>query len=153
MRLFTCLVKHHPQPPCSVSDRIEAFLAVAAQLDIRVTVSYSVGREDAVGLEDIRTLSEGDDRATAVVAWSDRIAEHVCVRLVQLGVNVPGRVAVLGFDGIDHMSPPPFRLTTIRAPWAQVGMEATRILNALIAGDEVPALTLLPVEFYRGLTT
>ena len=148
------LVKHNPRPPRSVADRIDAFVFAAQQLDMRVSLAYTEdGREGVLDLEDIRVLSEGEDRATAVVGWSDFIAENICLRLLSLGVDIPGQVAAIGFDGFEHPCPPPFVLTTIRAPWAQVGREATRILQSLIEGKEVPALTLLPIEFFRGTTT
>jgi LacI family transcriptional regulator len=44
-------------------------------------------------------------------------------------------------------------LTTIRAPWAHVGSTAVALLNKLIEGESVPALTTLPVEFVLGATT
>jgi LacI family transcriptional regulator/LacI family purine nucleotide synthesis repressor len=72
---------------------------------------------------------------------------------LSLGVLVPGSVAVVGFDGFDFPSAPRFRLTTIRAPWARVARDATHILNSLIGGEDVPALTTVPVEFIRGNTT
>jgi len=141
-------------PAQSVTDRIDAFQEAAGQLGLRVTTSYAgFNAGEVLDLEDLRVLTEGSDRATAVVGWSDFSAEQVCLKLITLGVHVPETVAVVGFDGFVHACPPPFNLTTIRAPWAEVGREATRVLHSLIEGKEVPALTSLPVEFVRGTTT
>lgn len=56
---------------------------------------------------------------------------------LRLGVAVPGRVAVAGFNdltGSDQMLPP---LTTIRTPRAEIGSAAATMLLALMRGATV----------------
>jgi LacI family transcriptional regulator len=81
------------------------------------------------------------------------VAQRICNRLDSLGISIPRDVAVVGFDGFVHACKPRHQLTTVRAPWAEVGRVAMRLLMALVEQESVPTLTTLPVEFIRGTTT
>jgi LacI family transcriptional regulator len=70
----------------------------------------------------------------------------------EVGIDVPGELAVVGFNGIDT-GPSGVRLTTIRAPWAQVGRRAVELVCAMASGEAVPEKTTLPVELVAGGTT
>jgi LacI family transcriptional regulator len=138
----------------SAQARCSAFEREAKNLGLRVTHRYQVRYEpEGLDMEDMRLIAEGPDRATAVVAWSDYIANEICIKLNDIGVSIPQDVAVVGFDGFKELISPKYRLTTIRAPWAEVGAAATDIVSSLIARSAVPNLTVLPVEFVRGETT
>jgi DNA-binding LacI/PurR family transcriptional regulator len=148
------LAKQDPSRVRSAVIRMESFFSTAEKLGMRVTRRFETYHEN-FGLDpsDIETLTLGPDRATAVVAWSDHVAQRICERLDLLGFRVPQDVAVIGFDGTEHSCIPRHILTTIRAPWSQVGSTAVQLLNKLIDGQSVPALTTLPVEFILGATT
>jgi LacI family gluconate utilization system Gnt-I transcriptional repressor len=55
---------------------------------------------------------------------------------LRLGIAVPDRVAIAGFNdltGSDQMLP---SLTTVRTPRAQIGQAAAQMLLALMRGEE-----------------
>lgn len=133
--------------------RMEAFRDAASEMGIRVTVHQD--GDEVVGLSnrDIPLLSAGSESVTAIVAWNDQLAEKVCQDLFELGTAIPGDVAVVGFDGFRAFYAPRYMLTTIRAPWVEVGRRAVGQLLSLINGSSVPSLTVLPTEFVRGNTT
>jgi len=134
--------------------RIEAFKAAADQLGMRTTSgSASSTDEDGMDQTDIQIVTSGKDRATAIFGWSDFVSRQICEKLLSIGVLIPGTVAVVGFDGFDGLSSPRFQITTIRAHWAKVAEEAAYVLNALILGKDVPAVTTIPIDFIRGNTT
>jgi len=71
----------------------------------------------------------------AVFFCNDDLAQGALLAALRLGVAVPGRVAVAGFNdltGSEQMLPP---LTTVRTPRAEVGVAAARMLLALMRGD------------------
>lgn len=148
------LLKQAWWPAPSAVDRMSAFFETAARLGV-VAIQRQEDPSDLEVLmpEEMEMLTRGRDRVTAIFAWCDRSAERICRRLEQIGVDVPGEVAVIGFDGFHHGYLPRYDLTTIRAPWAEVGRHAVEILEALIAGQSVAAVTTVPVEFVRGATT
>ena len=81
--------------------------------------------------------------ATALVAYNDLLAIGVLRRLERLGVPVPGRVSVVGFDdifGADFCHPP---LTTVTSPAEDAG----RALIQLLLGTRgEPESLVLPIR-------
>jgi DNA-binding LacI/PurR family transcriptional regulator len=67
-------------------------------------------------------------------------------------VRVPGDLVVTGFDGDPNPVAFRFRLTTVRAPWAEVARRAVNLLGAQLDGEEVSKQTVLPVEWIPGDT-
>ncbi len=82
----------------------------------------------------------------AIFAGDDEAATGCILALSQAGKRVPEDVAVVGFDDVPfaHLMSP--KLTTVRAPIETAGHQAARMLIALIQGDEVERLVLLPTE-------
>ncbi len=102
---------------------------------------------------------EEDEAAAAIQAWlmdgvefeaifcgDDDAAAGVLAALRQAGKQIPGQVAVAGFDDgpqARFLTPP---LTTVRAPIEQIGGESVKQLVQLIQHGHAEAITLLPTE-------
>ncbi|MCW5940824.1 MAG: LacI family DNA-binding transcriptional regulator [Fimbriimonadaceae bacterium] len=136
----------------SARDRMDSFRRVAENHGIEV-VSFVSPHSDSPSADEIEEITRPRDRATAVVCWNDATAELTCRALSAIGLRVPEDVSVVGFDGFQTRFALRWDLTTIRAPWEEVGATAVRVLHQLIHGEPVPRLTVLPVEFHRGATT
>lgn len=67
-------------------------------------------------------------RPTAVLAMSDAMAIGAIRAARELGLRVPDRVSVVGFDDIDLASHVDPALTTVHQPIRQKGFEAIRLL-------------------------
>jgi len=75
----------------------------------------------------------------AIFFCNDDLAQGALLAALQLGIEVPQRVAVAGFNdltGSDQMLPP---LTTVRTPRSQIGVAAAGMLLALMRGEVLPA--------------
>ena len=62
----------------------------------------------------------------------------------ELGLDVPGQVSIIGFDGIElaqYVTPP---LTTIHQPKLRLGQLAMEMLLELMEGKSVDDQVLLP---------
>lgn len=71
----------------------------------------------------------------AVFFCNDDLAQGALLAALRLGVAVPQRVAVAGFNdltGSDQMVPP---LTSVRTPRARIGIAAAGMLLALMRGE------------------
>lgn len=112
--------------------------------ELRV-VPGTFGRER--GRRVAEQLVDAGDLPGAIVCANDQTALGVLDVLAARGVDVPGRVLVTGFDGIDagRFSTP--RLTTVRQPMAELGRAAVRaILDRLDDASIPPRRLTLPVE-------
>jgi len=98
----------------------------------------------------VRRMPEVD----AIFFCNDDIAQGGLLAANRLGVPVPGRIAVAGFNdlaGSDQMVPP---LTTIRTPRAEVGRAGAAMLLGLMRGTpQAPGCLRLDYELIvRGST-
>jgi LacI family transcriptional regulator len=89
----------------------------------------------------------------AIVCANDQTAIGVMNELANHGIDVPGEVAVTGFDDIPvarHLRPP---LTTVRQPIQDLGATAFDVLRAMIATRDQPARgeqeVVLPTRLVR----
>ena len=83
----------------------------------------------------------------ALVCANDQMAIGAMAALRRAGLNVPGDVAITGFDGVQlgrHLHP---SLTTVVQPMAALGDTAVSMLRDRIDGAELPQRTVeLPVR-------
>lgn len=101
-------------------------------------------------------LLNGSERPDAVFAANDMMALGFLFACQQAGVDVPGEIAVAGFDDIPLAQYTHPALTTMRVDIAGLGARATRILLrqlGIAGGEEQATGGLLPVELMeRGST-
>jgi len=125
-----------------------------AMTDARVTAPRFVAADFTVdGARRVaRDLLAGPDAPTAIFAASDEMAYGVLSAARELGIEVPGRLSVIGVDG--HELGSLFDLTTIaQFPHAQ-GERAGQAVLATLGVDGVPMPSAsLPFELVaRGST-
>lgn len=88
---------------------------------------------EAAGEEAVRIILREDPRPTAIFAANDSMAVGALAALAAAGVDVPGSMAVAGFDDIPiarYVTPP---LTTVRVDMAEMGRRAFALLLDAIA--------------------
>ena len=98
-------------------------------------------------------LAEGRREITAVFASGDILALGIVAGLRQCGLDVPGDVSVVGFDGLEMSAFAVPRLTTVRQSVRDKATTAVDYLVGAIAADEpAPRGTILPVTWIPGET-
>lgn len=99
------------------------------------------------GFDAARDLLKGKDRPEAIVCSDDEVALGALLAAEELGLEVPGDVAVTGWDDImaaRHARP---ALTTVRQPMRELGARAARALDELITGvRDAPRHLVLTTE-------
>jgi LacI family transcriptional regulator len=123
------------------AERAAAASAAALGLDCRVVpCAYSLNGSHPLAAE----LLDGRDRPTAVLCLSDSIAYGVYAACAELGLSIPGDVAVAGFGDhpISRLLAPP--LTSTVWDVEQAAERATSFLLQAIAADG-PQATLREV--------
>ncbi|MFG1817958.1 LacI family DNA-binding transcriptional regulator [Kribbella sp. NPDC049174] len=91
-----------------------------------------------------------DDLPDVFVCSTDQEALVAIDTLVAAGIDVPGDVAVTGFDGTlaGRFATP--RLTTVRQPMEQIGRIAVQILTGLLNDSPAELTGPLPAPFVLG---
>jgi DNA-binding LacI/PurR family transcriptional regulator len=92
------------------------------------------------------------ERPTAIVAQSDLLALGVLRAAEELGIDVPGELSVLGFDGARLDEAAPHVLTTLVQPGVEKGEAAAAAVFAALAGEQPPPV-LLRCTLRVGTTT
>jgi DNA-binding LacI/PurR family transcriptional regulator len=132
------LVAHVSGPAGHLSaiDRVEGYRDalgehdVAYHADLVVEGDYSTASGYAAGLQLLRRK----DRPTGVFAANDEMAFGLMQAARELGMEVPGELALVGFDDLQLASVMRPALTTIRQPIARLGAEAAARLIDLVLG-------------------
>jgi DNA-binding LacI/PurR family transcriptional regulator len=140
----------------SVLRREQAFYSEAAKHGILVLAAELTGASGYRGLtpwdaELITRASGSEAKPSVIVCSNDEIAFDVINSCAAYGLEVPGNLAVVGFDGIDTMRLGN-ALTTIQAPWSDVAQTAVRMIMHSLDGGDVPRETVLPVTLLPGKT-
>ena len=98
-------------------------------------------------------LIAGHPHITAIVAANDLLALGCYDALAERNISCPGGISVTGYNDapfVDMVSPP---LTTIRIKQHEMGVEAARLLLALMNGQEITADVLLRPELVQRRST
>jgi LacI family transcriptional regulator len=115
---------------------------------IEVDPVFEGGREAA------SRLFEGAERPDAVVSVNDLVGMGVLSRLREMGLGVPGDVAVTGYDDLVFSAMLETPLTTVRQPLEEMCARAAQMLFRQIAGEgpEKSVVLLEPELVIRAST-
>lgn len=132
-----------PSSSWSGRRRVAGLVAAAARRDLELVrlgtfQPYFAGGTQAAD----HAVASG---VTAVVAFNDLMALGILDRLRQRGIDVPGRMSVVGFDDVQLATLVSPALTTVHAPLARLGRRAVDLLLARLRGG-TPSSVQLPVE-------
>ena len=112
-------------------------------------IRLKAGWEPASAVPIAERLLNADQRPDAILCSTDLLALATIHTARGLGLQVPGDVAVCGFDDLPFSQFTDPGLTTVRIPAFEMGREAARILIEHLRGDraETPAEQIeFPVE-------
>jgi LacI family transcriptional regulator len=126
-------------------DRLEGYREELARAGVGPRREYVVEGDfyDESGYRGTRQLLELDEPPSAVFAASDLMAAGVLRAANELGVDVPGELAVVGFDDIRLASLLQPQLTTVRQDMQALGEAAAEGLERVIEDSGAE-----PVECY-----
>ena len=124
----------------------------AAGLPFDERLVIHTGFDKDGGALGVDTLLGGSARFTAIACANDPLAMGALTRLGELGIAVPGRVSVAGFDDVPVAAITSPSLSTVRLPLREMGRrgfaEAARVLTGQ---DITPAV--LPTELAMRAST
>lgn len=143
-----------PEHATTAGDRVRGFLDAYRAAGLTPPPSRIVAStfDVAGGTDGGRRLLTTGDRPRAIFAVTDTIAIGVMGVARDLGLGIPGDLALMGYNDIPIAAQLPLALTTIRSPAADIGARAVENLLRMIDGQPVETLRL-PVELMIRSTT
>ena len=113
---------------------LQALRDYGRQVDDSLVVEgdWSPASGRSAGLE----LLKRADRPTAIFTANDGMASGIYDAAHELGLSIPGDLAVVGFDDLQMASYLRPALTTVRAPMKEMGIVAAAVLIDRIQGRE-----------------
>lgn len=133
-------------------DRLLGYFDVLSQAGIETgsIPIYETLNDEPTTWAGLEHIFGAEERPTALLAMSDKIALHALDWLGARGIAVPDDVSIIGFDGVPEgaISDPP--LTTIEQPMAEMGRRA---VDTILNFDGTVRRTTLDVKLVvRGST-
>ncbi|WP_421916034.1 LacI family DNA-binding transcriptional regulator [Mesorhizobium sp.] len=113
----------------NITEREDAFCAEAKRLGADVAVSRGNDTDYAGGLQAGRDLLDRRERPRAIFCVNDLIAFGVMDHARQLGLAIPGDLAVIGFDDVPEASWLAYQLTTFRQDPESMAARAVALLD------------------------
>jgi DNA-binding LacI/PurR family transcriptional regulator len=109
---------------------------------------------ERAGFEDALRLLTAHPEVTAIFAANDVMAIGALGAALELGLDVPGRLSVVGYDNTELARTRLIDLTTVDDVSYDVGVQTARLLLARMSGDEAADVqrTLEPALVVRGTT-
>ena len=130
-------------------DREAGFRAAAQAVGANVS-TLPGGFTVLDGYRTVRRAWEGGLRFSGLFAASDEQAVGAATALQDLGLDVPGQVSVVGFDGLPEL-PLPLRLSTVAQDIPRIAEVALHLVQEALAGDVVRG-EYVPVTLQPGQT-
>jgi LacI family transcriptional regulator len=134
-----------PEASWMNGQRWQTAFAIAVEWDMSIVEIKSSAPTREGGAEAFGRVKAAD--VSAVLAYNDLVALGLLRACREHGLDVPGKLSIVGFDDIFGADLPTPALSTIRMPLAASGERAIRRLLAEIDGGEVEEESDLPTEF------
>jgi LacI family transcriptional regulator len=135
-------------------DRLEGYRRGLAEADIpadeRLVLATTFDQEG--GVRGVDTLLARGVPFTAISCANDLLALGVLQRLGELGIDVPGRVSVAGFDFIRMAAMVTPSLSTVRLPLREMGRRGFEVAHRRLAGRRADRESIPTTVILRGST-
>ncbi len=100
----------------------------------------------------LKQLLALEPRPTAVFVWHDRTAYRVVETCESMGLNIPGDLSIIGYDGLVWPSTSGHIVTSVLVPLDEMAEAGVSLLHRMIEGANGPVSITLPVQFLPGTT-
>lgn len=129
------------------SQRIEGYKSAMREAGGEPNVTLDDNFDEEGGFRAAQVVLASDYKPTAIFAANDLMAIGVMQALREQNINIPGDIAVVGFDDIPAAKFVTPSLTTIAQFQYQIGIKAAQILIGRLRGSTTGAGTALEMPF------
>lgn len=138
--------------PPYISSAKERFQGYKKALDqYGIELDEGLVRSGAITMKDGYTIAKAllstKPRPTAIFAYSDFVALGIVKAIREVGLKIPGDIAIVGYDDIEFSSCLEVPLTTVRIPKREIGRQAVEILlERMIKADSASQFRKVKLE-------
>lgn len=161
------LVGYSPENVISINSRIRGFTQALADMGITLPAqrmeltlereqvyNHQSGRADPEAVKSIQGYLKKNPDLTAIFAINDYTAICVLRAALQLGIEVPGELSIVGFDNNLLSANVEVPLTTVNQPKKEIGRNAARLLLRIIQNPAADTeKIILPAELVIRAST
>jgi DNA-binding LacI/PurR family transcriptional regulator len=121
-------------------ERLRATLDTLTELGVRDTSVVRGGYDYGSGVKGLHALIKLGRRTPQVAVCANDVMAIGCMDAARfdLGLTIPDKLSVVGFDGVGPSTWSSYRLTTIRQPIERMAEAALRLLMDRVANPELP---------------
>ncbi|WP_121630316.1 LacI family DNA-binding transcriptional regulator [Tropicibacter alexandrii] len=114
--------------------RFEGFTEALAKEGVEIATQefYSGGSALAKGREMTRTMLDREPELDFLYYSNDMIAAGGLMELMAQGIDIPGRVGLAGFNGVELLQGLPRQLATMDACRTEIGTKAAQIISGRV---------------------
>lgn len=146
------------------SKRMKGFIQAHRHSGIPVSpqniITYTTETKDSTPVEELRKkLGKDDSLPTAIVCYNDQLALILLDVLRELKISVPNQISLVGYDDSVLSVASEVKLTTIKHPQVEMGVDAAKTILRLIEKKyklsreaEVPSVKYKPELVVRNST-
>ncbi len=135
-----------PEDMQSANERTHGWRRVVAEAGLEPGPAISGDFTAVGGARAARELLARYPEVDGVFIASDLMASAAMPVLIEAGRRIPEDVAVVGYDDSPAADMCPVPLTTVKQPSEAMGWETADILIDVLAGNDRPWSTILPIE-------
>jgi len=128
--------------------RFEGFTEALAKDGVEVMDQefYSGGSALAKGRQMTKAMLEREPEIDFLYYSNDMIAAGGLLHLLDAGVEIPGRVGLAGFNGVELLDGLPRRLATMDACRTEIGRKAAQVIAARVANPETVVESIMELS-------
>jgi LacI family transcriptional regulator, gluconate utilization system Gnt-I transcriptional repressor len=134
--------------------RREGFLRALAEHGLALQGQFTAAEPSSLllGRKGLATLLQQHPDLDAVYFSNDDMAVGGLMHCLHAGIDVPGRLALAGFNGLEIGEATPLRLTTVKSPRYRIGQLAAEHTLARLDGQAPARKEDVGYEFVKGET-
>ena len=145
-----------PGPHPDAQDRIIMLRERLAEAGVALPKRWVVPadrNDEAGGAQALRFLMDEPAPPTALFCWNDHLGYKILEQCEALGIAVPERLSVVGYDGLPWPAKTRHTLASVAVDLDAMGEAAVESLHRLISHQaSAPIQSVLPVTFLKGTT-
>ncbi|RKL68235.1 GntR family transcriptional regulator [Salipaludibacillus neizhouensis] len=118
------------------SKRLKGFIKAHRSAGLPVSpqniITYTTESKDSHPVEELRKKLQNTQRPTAIVCYNDQLALSLLDVIREMNIQIPEQISIVGFDDSPLSMASEVKLTTIKHPKVNMGIDAAKTILKLI---------------------